>query len=387
MNVLAFLNFAAALQGIFLTYLLAHSRHKNRESMALGGLTLVLSISLLGAVLGLSGYYKILPHFIRIGDPFVLLYGPLVYLYIFTLIHQRLPKWYLLHGIPFLVYLMSNFPFYILPASEKIEFVNNVFLNNSLPRKVIFIQVLRLIHISVYVLLGCFQIRNYQRKIKAYFTDIEKISLNKASSIVRLFFAGTILSIIIYITGFLCSVNFVLTNNIIGLFISIIIYALAYSTWNKPGIKGISPVIDSEENLIGSSKKKEIVEKGKARSNYFLTDEQYLKYSQMLEKLLVEDKLFLDNDLNLSTLSTRMELQPYLVSELINRYAKETFFDYINRCRIEEIKKRLTNKQYDSFSILGIAFDCGFNSKSSFNTSFKKFTGSTPSVFRQKNIV
>lgn len=386
MSLLVFLNFAAALQGIFLTYLLAHSRHKNIESILLGALTLVLSISLLGAVLGLSVYYKILPHFIRIGDPFVLLYGPLVYLYVFALIHQRMPKWYFLHGIPFLIYLLSIFPFYILPAKEKIEFVNKVFLNNNLPGKVIFIEVLRLTHISIYVLYGYFQIKNYQRTIKAYFTDIEKISLNKASHILRLFFAGTILSIIIYIIGFVYSLNFVLTNNIIGLFISIIIYALAFSTWSISEIKGISPVIDSEKYLTRSSTKEAITEKGKARSNYFITEHQYLKYSQILEKLLVEDKLFLDNDLNLSTLSTQMNLQPYLVSEIINRYAKETFFDFINRYRIEEIKQRLTNNQYDSYSILGIAYDCGFNSKSSFNTAFKKFTGSTPSDFRQKNI-
>ncbi|HPR86344.1 MAG TPA: hypothetical protein PLG33_09835, partial [Prolixibacteraceae bacterium] len=135
MHVLVLLNFAAAVQGIFLTYLLAHSRHKSRESMLLGTLTLVLSVSLLGAVLGLSGYYRVLPHLIRVGDPFVLLYGPLVYLYVLSLIHRRIPRNFWLHGIPFLLYLISVIPFYSLSANEKIRFVDEIFLNNDLPAK------------------------------------------------------------------------------------------------------------------------------------------------------------------------------------------------------------------------------------------------------------
>ncbi|HNX56892.1 MAG TPA: helix-turn-helix domain-containing protein [Prolixibacteraceae bacterium] len=382
MHVLVLLNFAAAVQGIFLTYLLAHSRHKSRESMLLGTLTLVLSVSLLGAVLGLSGYYRVLPHLIRVGDPFVLLYGPLVYLYVLSLIHRRIPRNFWLHGIPFLLYLISVIPFYSLSANEKIRFVDEIFLNNDLPAKVLFIQVLRLTHISVYIFFGYREVLNYERRIRDSFSDIEKISLDKAAQTLLLFLIGTLISIVIYVSEGFFSLNFVLTNNLIGLFLSLIIYLLAFSTWNKQSISEVSAIVDKEIGAIPE----ETVIKPKVRTTYFLTDEQYLTYSQLLEEVLGKDKLFLDNELTLATLSDRMNLQPYLVSELINRFGGEPFFDFINRYRISEVKRRLTDPAYNSFSILGIAFDCGFNSKSSFNTAFKKFTGKTPSEFRSRNV-
>lgn len=384
MQILAFLNFAAAIQGIFLTYLLVHSRHKSTESMILGLLTLVMSVTLLGAVLGLSGYYKVFPHLIRIGDPLVLLKGPLVYLYVFVLIHQRIPKLYGLHAIPFVLYLASVVPFYILSGNEKIKFVDQIFLSNAVPVKVILIQLLRLTHISVYILIGYQIIKKYQQKIKENFSDIEKISLNKAARTLQLFFIGTLVSMGVYVSGIFYSLNFVLTNNMTGLFISLIIYTLAFSTWNKPAVRGIAPIMDDELKIPDTPVQGDATGKVKVRNNYFLTDEQVNNYRRLLEKLLTEDRLFLDNELTLAMLAERIDLQPYLVSELINRYAGEPFFDFINRYRIEEVKRRLNDPSHSSFSILGIAFDCGFNSKSSFNTAFKKFTGLTPSEFRQK---
>lgn len=385
MHFLALLNFAAAIQGIFLTYLLAHSRHKSRESMLLGMLMLVLSVTLLGAVLGLSGYYKVLPHLIRIGDPLVLLYGPLVYLYVFALINQRMPKRYGLHVLPFLLYLALVVPFYSLSGNEKIEFVDQVFLNNSVPAKALLIQILRLTHISVYIVVGYRIVKKYQQKIKENFSNIEKISLEKAARTLQLFFFGTLVSMTIDISGIFYSLNFVLTNNMIGLFISLIIYTLAFSTWNKSAVKEVVQVLNEEPRTPEIPVQDETSGKTKVRNTYFLNEEQVRDYSQLLEKLLAENQLFLDSNLTLAVLAERVNLQPYLVSELINRFAGEPFFDFINRYRIEEVKRRLNDPAHSSFSILGIAFDCGFNSKSSFNTAFKKFTGLTPSGFRQKN--
>jgi AraC-like DNA-binding protein len=74
------------------------------------------------------------------------------------------------------------------------------------------------------------------------------------------------------------------------------------------------------------------------------------------------------------------------LSELISRTYNESFFDFINRHRIEEIKLRIEDPAHDSYSLLGIAMDCGFNSKSSFYTAFKKFTGITPSEYRNQKL-
>jgi len=73
MQFLVLLNFAAAIQGLFLTYIIAHNRLRDTKSVVLGILTFVLSISLLGGIYGMSGFYKSFPHFTNVADPMFLL--------------------------------------------------------------------------------------------------------------------------------------------------------------------------------------------------------------------------------------------------------------------------------------------------------------------------
>jgi AraC-like DNA-binding protein len=72
------------------------------------------------------------------------------------------------------------------------------------------------------------------------------------------------------------------------------------------------------------------------------------------------------------------------LSQVINQKSGKNFFKFINEYRVEAAKKMLGNNAHQKFTILAIAYDCGFNSKSSFNTIFKEFTGYTPSEFVQK---
>ena len=127
--------------------------------------------------------------------------------------------------------------------------------------------------------------------------------------------------------------------------------------------------------------------KTKGRTVFVLSDEQLEKFSKRLKSKIEQDKVFIENELSLGELSKKINIQPYQLSELISRIYGESFFDFINRYRIEEIKSRLEDPESDSYSLLGIAMDCGFNSKSSFNTAFKKFTGQTPSEYRKQKLV
>jgi AraC-like DNA-binding protein len=67
---------------------------------------------------------------------------------------------------------------------------------------------------------------------------------------------------------------------------------------------------------------------------------------------------------------------------VLNQYKLQSFFDYVNQLRIEEFKKQLLNPDKQHLSLLGLAFECGFNSKAAFNAVFKKQTGTTPSAYR-----
>ncbi len=386
MQILVLLNFAAAIQGIFLTFLVLHKRLNETKSVVLGTLTLVLAISLLGGVYGLSGYYKIFPHFINVADPLFLLYGPLLFIYIFVLTQNRLPRFYFLHGIPFIAYILSFIPLYLKSGEAKIEFAEYIFLNNEVPFEALLMQLARVVHISVYVFISLFLIKTHQQKIKNNFSNIEKISLNQAKQILYFFLFVLLVASVSFILGYILLFSFSISNNIIGLFVGLIIYALAYSTWNKKNIKDLISSKNLPSHEIQPTTYSTGINKDKKRSVFVLNDEQLEKYGRRLKEAMQVKKVFLENELSLNELSKKINIQPYQLSELLSRVYGESFFDFINRFRIEEIKLRIEDPKSESYSLLGIAMDCGFNSKSSFNTAFKKFTGITPSEYRKQNL-
>ncbi len=95
------------------------------------------------------------------------------------------------------------------------------------------------------------------------------------------------------------------------------------------------------------------------------------------------DKCFLDHDLSLPHLAKKMDLTSHELSYLLNEGLGVSFFEFVNRYRVEEAKTLLLSPEYHHLNILGIAYETGFNSKTTFNTSFKKFTGVSPSEFRK----
>jgi len=95
-----------------------------------------------------------------------------------------------------------------------------------------------------------------------------------------------------------------------------------------------------------------------------------------------ESKPYLDPDLTLAGLSAMLNLPQHHLSRVINEHYGNNFFDFINRYRIEEVKQRIPDPAYGNLTLLGIAFDCGFNSKSAFNRLFRKYTGITPSEYK-----
>jgi AraC-like DNA-binding protein len=112
---------------------------------------------------------------------------------------------------------------------------------------------------------------------------------------------------------------------------------------------------------------------------YFLprTDPETLK-REMTSKLLSDD-LYKD-EVTLASLAMSLHIRPHQLSHFINNYLNMSFSDLINSYRVEEAKKEILSKP--EATILAIAYESGFNSKASFNRAFKKFTGLTPSEFR-----
>ncbi len=104
---------------------------------------------------------------------------------------------------------------------------------------------------------------------------------------------------------------------------------------------------------------------------------------QQLLDYLQSSKAYLNPNLSLQDLALGIKLPAYQISQLINESLQTSFYDLINTYRVSEFKNRINNPQYKHMSILGIALDCGFNSKSGFYKSFKKHTGMSPSAFKK----
>jgi len=117
-----------------------------------------------------------------------------------------------------------------------------------------------------------------------------------------------------------------------------------------------------------------------------LSAEEALKLKEKIVKYMAGEKAYKDTRLTLNVLAKQMNLTSHVLSQIINDQFDCNYNDFVNSYRIEEAKRMLTEKGMNNITIAGIAYDCGFNTLSAFNTAFKKFTSLTPSQFRNKQV-
>ncbi len=113
--------------------------------------------------------------------------------------------------------------------------------------------------------------------------------------------------------------------------------------------------------------------------------EQVLAVKIKLLKAIEADKVYLDAELNLSTLAKLIGVSEGILSTVINEEFHQNFRNFINEKRVEEVKLKLISQDYKHISILGIALESGFNSEASFYRVFKSITGQSPKDFLPKN--
>lgn len=108
-------------------------------------------------------------------------------------------------------------------------------------------------------------------------------------------------------------------------------------------------------------------------------------WKRRIETLIQKESLFIDPALTLSGVAKKLDTNVSIISKTINQGFKMNFNDFINKYRIEEIKKAFDKGEHKKTTLLGIAFDCGFNSKATFNRAFKKNTGFSPKEYLEKS--
>jgi AraC-like DNA-binding protein len=131
---------------------------------------------------------------------------------------------------------------------------------------------------------------------------------------------------------------------------------------------------EREQDVIGSNKYQ--------RSGLKSGDVDH--YIRKIRDYMESDKPYLDRELSIYDLSEELNIPRHFLSEVINEHMGKNFYNLVNDYRVEEVKRRLKDPGYKHLTILAIAYDSGFNAKSSFNTIFKEKTGMTPSEYLKK---
>lgn len=231
--------------------------------------------------------------------------------------------------------------------------------------------------ITPYLVFSFIKIRKHQKQIKLLNSTLESVDLEWLRKIVIGVSIISIFWIVDIIFGL--SENYVIFNMISSLIYLVTIFYIAYS-WLKQ--KEIFPYPNNIKKEIKDLFENSNLEMKNRKK--LMKDEELKEAKIKLLNVIEDEKPFLNCDLNLVSLATLLNLSTHVLSYIINEGFNENFYQFINRYRIEEAKKMLLDKNMQHFSILGIGFEVGFNSKTVFNTTFKKITGMTPSEY-QKN--
>ena len=164
---------------------------------------------------------------------------------------------------------------------------------------------------------------------------------------------------------------------------AIFIYAMGYFGLRQPEIfkeqDGAYAVTAADENSATPQEAK----KDKYQKSS-LSQSQAQELVQRLKEHMQLDKLYLDSDLTLPVLSQALNTSPHALSQVINEQLQKNFFDFVNEYRIDEAKHRLEKAEKGRMNVYAIALDSGFRSKSAFYSAFKRFTGMTPSEYREQ---
>ncbi len=365
----------AALQLFIFSFFLISLKKGNRLNQ------LLLSAFLFANAMYLVGYLLfafsdyIMPvgaHFFFIGTSFGFLFGPLLFLYSKSLtsnnFHLKNPD--LLHLIPFLVYnLLYAIYFHFEPVSLKIQMLER---GSVLPYSLGFwIGLLMNIQILIYMWLTLFLVFRYSRRIKSLYSMIHNLELGWLELVLYAFlfmwlidFAHFLLRNTGYISPELSGYLTLISIAINFVFANLVIYK---------GLKQPLQFFDVEKELPKSK-----------NDHLVIPEQQSERYLQKLMNYMSSEKPYLTSTLTLKELSDRLEINPRILSKIINEKKNQNFFDFINRYRIEDAKMILSNPAKKKMTILEVLYGVGFNSKSVFNTTFKKYSGVTPTEYRKK---
>lgn len=165
------------------------------------------------------------------------------------------------------------------------------------------------------------------------------------------------------------------------------LFGIGFYGYKQKGIFDNTEFQNAEQNNDGTEKIIEI-DNNKHEASYQksgLHKEEALVVANKLKNLMHSEELYLESELDLPALSKKVDVSVHKLSQVLNEYLNKNFFDFVNEYRIHKVKELLSDPANNRYKIISLAYDSGFNSKSTFYTLFRKYEGITPAQFRQKN--
>lgn len=315
--------------------------------------------------------------------PFFFTLGPFLFLYVRALTHQK-PKLDFsdgLHLLPFVVFSVSA-----VTSDARVD--DDMLHGLSFDVNRLIYSVSCLISVAVYIPLTVRLLRRHRDKLLEFFSyTSDRISLGWLRMVVMGF--G-----IMFFCTFLSAIVNVFTGELTihpGIFMftgfAAFAFALTFFGIRQPVIYSRQPderFVDEMEKVERPPSPTPAVENDTSEryAHSSLTKEAAQQYIAQLTAYLSTGKPFLHRDLTLQDVAQELQIPQHHLTQTINEHLNKNFYTLVNEYRIEEVKKRLLDPKYAHYNILAIGHDAGFNSKSSFNMTFKKHVGMTPSQFR-----
>lgn len=350
---------------------------------------------LLSLIIGLFSYYALIkilcstelireyPHFTQTYRPIPFLIWVAFYFYTKALTNPsfQFQKKDFLHLIPFGLYLLFLLPYFLADSATKM-----LSISAPTPLHYKIAVIIQTALLLFYLVLSATVLQNHQRRIKDLFSTVEKVKLTWLKHLLIAF--GLIWGAAFIKAFFMAPsiMNFIVPP----IALCATIYAIGFYALKQPAIfKDIS--LDTGFGLSLSARSgsdnysHETPKKNKSQKYEYsgLSPEELKEYGKRLTEFLKTEKPYMNNELKLQDLADYFGLPSHQVSQIINVELQRNFYDLINSYRIDEAKRMLIAPDKQHLNILAIAYEVGFNSKSAYNVSFKKYTNMSPSQFKQ----
>lgn len=382
-NAYTFFLLLAAMQGLLLILAINTSQYNNKAAnRALSLLLLTLSIALVGRV---STYdreiFQWLPKLLLLPDFIYFLYAPIFFIYINRLL--RLPSRQYLgisawHFIPFVAQIAFYMPYILM---DKEPFITAV-VDQKLKHFFAWSAGIALIYNTIYWFVCRRTVRQYEQESgekHAFESNLSFLNVIIWLNLVCLAIWASTYAAGLWGLALKKDLSFITdaTTDALWIAFSLTAFLLGYFTMRQPEIFKLPAIEDTP------STQERDEEEEKAAS---MSPEEIAHAKEKLEGVMQEKQPYRNSGLSLNGLAEMTGVSPHSLSRVINEGYGMNFNDYVNSYRIQEFKRLVQLEEFQNHTLLAIAFEVGFNSKSAFNRSFKKLESLTPREYLKREV-